>query len=270
MRRTSARESPPVFSSSASARTSATTASATTAAAGTAVTSERCTTALAGSPLARSTVSSALTRVDSGFIAARRRSGSPVDMPPSMPPERPVRRTGPRGPGTISSCAAEPGRAAPAKPSPTSTPLIACTLMSAAARRASSLRSQCTCEPSPMGAPSANTTNVPPSVSPASLAASTAVRIASDVAGSGQRSASSSAAAARRASASSFRVARPTSTDTSPTEVTKLPNRTPNSCSSERASAPAAVRAAVSRALARSRTTRKSRCPYFHRPARSA
>jgi hypothetical protein len=37
-----------------------------------------------------------------------------------------------------------------------------------------------------------------------------------------------------------------------------------------RAMAPAATRAAVSRALARSRTFRRSSCPYFTAPARSA
>jgi hypothetical protein len=95
--------------------------------------------------VATSTVPSALTRVDSGFMAARTRSTSPVDMPPSMPPARPVRRRGlDPSPGTISSWAREPGLAAPANPSPTSTPLIAWMLISAAARRASSLRSHCT------------------------------------------------------------------------------------------------------------------------------
>ena len=51
---------------------------------------------------------------------------SPVDMPPSVPPARPVRRRmTPSASRSISSWAAEPRRAAVRKPSPTSTPLIA-------------------------------------------------------------------------------------------------------------------------------------------------
>ena len=41
--------------------------------------------------------------VEMGFIAARTRRTSPVDMPPSMPPERPVRRRTPSGVFSISS-----------------------------------------------------------------------------------------------------------------------------------------------------------------------
>src|SRR5881398_1249946 len=74
---------PPNFSNSASASTSATMASATTPAAGTAQTSERWLIALAGSPLATSTVSSARGTVEMGFMAARTRSTSPVLMPPA-------------------------------------------------------------------------------------------------------------------------------------------------------------------------------------------
>ena len=93
MRRVSATESPPNFSSTASASTSATIASATTAAAGTAHTSERWWCATAASPVATSTVRSARGTVAIGFIAARTRSSSPVDMPPSVPPrDRDVRR----------------------------------------------------------------------------------------------------------------------------------------------------------------------------------
>ena len=71
-------------------------------------------------------------------------------MPPSVPPERPRRapdavvgrRRSRRGP-------ASRGVAASSKPSPTSTPLIAWMPISAPASRASSRRSQCTCEPRP-------------------------------------------------------------------------------------------------------------------------
>ena len=82
--------------------------------------------ARAGSSEATSTVSSARGTVEIGFIAARTRSSPPTDIPPSVPPARPVRRRmTPSGPRSISSWATEPRRAAVRKPSPTSTPLIA-------------------------------------------------------------------------------------------------------------------------------------------------
>ncbi len=87
-------------------------------------------------------------------------------MPPSVPPDRPdVRRRAPSS-ETISSWASDPGVAASSKPSPTSTPLIAWIPISAPARRASSRRSQCTCEPRPGGSPSTTTSTTPPRVSP--------------------------------------------------------------------------------------------------------
>ena len=101
----------------------------------------------------KSTVASGFGTVENGFIAARTRMGSPVEVPPSMPPARPVRRPIRPPRTTISSCALDPGRPAVAKPSPTSTPLTDWIDISAAANRASSLRSQCTCDPSPGGAP---------------------------------------------------------------------------------------------------------------------
>ena len=144
-----ATESPPNFSSTASASTSATIASATIPAAGTAQTSERWWCATASSPVATSTVRSARGTVAIGFIAARTRSTSPVVMPPSVPPERPDVAGCRRRSGTISSWACEPGVAASSKPSPTSTPLIAWMPISAPASRESRRRSQCTCEPRP-------------------------------------------------------------------------------------------------------------------------
>ena len=48
--------------------------------------------ASAGSRVAMSTERSGLVSVGSGFIAQRTTSGSPVDMPPSTPPERLVSR----------------------------------------------------------------------------------------------------------------------------------------------------------------------------------
>ena len=124
---------------------SLTIASATTAAAGTAVLSERWLIACAASPVVTSTVRSAFGIEGIGFIAARTRIGWPLDMPPSMPPARFVRRSiRPSAPATISSCACEPGRIASRKPSPISTPLIAWMPMSAEASAASSLRSDST------------------------------------------------------------------------------------------------------------------------------
>ena len=79
--------------------------------------------------------------VENGFIAARRRIGWPVDIPPSMPPARAVFRPMRPARSTISSCALEPVLPADANPSPTSTPFTDWMLMSASARRASSLRS---------------------------------------------------------------------------------------------------------------------------------
>jgi hypothetical protein len=114
-----------------------------------------------------------------GFIAARTRSTSPVLIPPSVPPERPEVRRMPASVFTISSCAFEPGSAARPKPSPTSTPLIAWMPISAPARRASSRRSQCTCEPRPGGRPWTTTSTTPPRVSPSLPAASISFFMAS-------------------------------------------------------------------------------------------
>ena len=114
---------------------------------------ERWLIATAGSPVATSTVASARGTVEIGFIAARTRSTSPVVMPPSVPPARPVRRRSPSGPLSISSCACEPRRRARSNPSPTSTPLIAWMPISAPASRASSRRSPCTWLPRPGGRP---------------------------------------------------------------------------------------------------------------------
>ena len=67
--------------------------SATTPIAGTAVTSVRSLNETVSSLVSTSTVvSTGRLRVESGFIAARATSRSPVDMPPSMPPARVVAR----------------------------------------------------------------------------------------------------------------------------------------------------------------------------------
>src|SRR5204863_858683 len=156
--------SPPNFSTSACASTSATIASAMTPIAGTAVTSERSDWAWAGAPVFRSTVLSGDISVEIGFIATRSTSGSPVVMPPSVPPARLVARA---SPGRISSCTSEPLRRAASKPSPSPTPFTAGIDIRACASRPSSFRSHDTCEPRPTGAPSATTSTTPPSVSPA-------------------------------------------------------------------------------------------------------
>ena len=109
--------------------------------------------AVAGSPVATSTVDSARLSEEMGFIAARTRSGSPVVIPPSSPPARSVSRRTPVAPGTISSCAREPRDRAWVNASPISTPLMAWIDISAAASRASSLRSHWTWLPSPGGTP---------------------------------------------------------------------------------------------------------------------
>src|SRR5690606_2853931 len=155
LRLDSASESPPNFSNAASARTSATIDSSTTPALGTAHTSERWWIATAGSPVVTSTVDRARGTVEIGFIATRTRNGSPLVMPPSSPPARLLRRVTPFGPvsASISSWASLPHRSAVVKPSPISTPFIACTPISAPASLASRRRSQCTWEPSPGGSP---------------------------------------------------------------------------------------------------------------------
>src|SRR5207247_945237 len=144
--------SPPNFSSSACASTSASIASAMTPIAGTAVTSDRSACACAGPPVFKSTVRSGAMSVEMGFIATRATRGSPVVMPPSVPPARFVARV---SPGMISSCTSEPLRRAAANPRPSSTPFTAGMDMRAWARRPSSFRSQETWEPRPTGTPSA-------------------------------------------------------------------------------------------------------------------
>ena len=121
--------SPPNFSRTASARVRATTDSHTTPAAGTAQTSVRSWKASAGSPVAMSTVLRRFLSVLRGFIAARSRRSPPMLMPPSVPPARFVRAPEVRLDLVVGLGAAAGSR--PRKPSPTSTPLIAGTAMSA-------------------------------------------------------------------------------------------------------------------------------------------
>ena len=204
-----------------------------------------------------------LFNVERGFIAARRRSDPPMVIPPSVPPARSVARV---PPNSISSCAAVPRRAAEAKPSPISTPLIAGTAMSSAARRPSSLRSQWTCDPNPGGNPKASTSTTPPSESPSACAASMAITIAAPVPGSrhltGEESMRSRSAGEGRFESSG--------TAASPIRTTCDRISIPRAARSERATVATATRAAVSRALARSRTSRASSKSYLSIPTRSA
>ncbi len=241
-------------------------ASATMPAAGTAHTSDRWWCAVPASPVRTSTVARARGTVAIGFIAARTRSSSPVDSPPSVPPLRPEERRMPSGPGTISSCAWEPGTRARAKPSPNSTPLMAWIPMSAPASRASSRRSPCTCEPSPTGTPCATTSTTPPRVSPSLCAWSICATIASLAAASRQRTGSASSRATSPGSGTvPYGACAAPSSTTCETISTPVVSRR-----YERATVPSATRAAVSRAEARSRTGRASSKPYFCMPARSA
>src|SRR4051794_1565569 len=266
LRRVSPTESPPNFSSTTSARTRETIASATIPAAGTAQTSERWWWATASSPVATSTVRSARGTVAIGFIAARTRSASPVDMPPSVPPDRPEVRRMPSSVRTISSWAREPTSAASAKPSPTSTPLIAWIPISAPASRASSRRSQCTCDPSPGGSPCTTTSTTPPRVSPSRCAWSISACIALLASASRQRTGSASSAATSEGSGTE-----PVGAVAVPIATTWETTSAPTACWRNRdATAPSATRAAVSRAEARSRIGRASSKSYFCMPTRSA
>ena len=122
--------------------------------------------------------------VEMGFIATRTTRGSPVVMPPSVPPARLVARL---RPGRISSCTSDPLRRAASNPRPISTPFTAGIDITARASRPSSLRSHETCEPRPTGTPNATTSTTPPSVSPAALAASMRTIISCSALGSRQR-----------------------------------------------------------------------------------
>ena len=137
--------------------------------------------------------------------------------------------------------------------------------ISARASRPSSLRSQDTWEPSPTTTPRATISAMPPSVSPASLAASMRLTICSLACSSRQRTGDWSEAAFRGVGSGEWFVV-----STPPSATTWLPISTPNSASRRRHTAPAATRAAVSRAEARSRTSRASPRSYLREPARSA
>ena len=108
-----------------------------------------------------------------GFLAARMTIGCELVMPASSPPALLVGRVKPSegvstsaGSYRIGSWTSEPGCRAASKPIPISTPLIACTDITAWASRPSSFLSHWVCEPRPKGTPSTRTSTTPPSVSP--------------------------------------------------------------------------------------------------------
>ena len=110
-----------------------------------------------------------------GFIASRTTSGIPVVMPPSTPPAwfvsvrmRPSRRI------NASFCPL-PRSAAPAKPSPNSTPFTPGMANSAAASRLVTPSNRGS--PSPPGSPSATHSITPPTESPAARAAQISLSI---------------------------------------------------------------------------------------------
>ena len=167
LRAVSATESPPNFSSTASARTSATIASATTPAAGTAHTSERWLIALAASPVRDV---DGVQRPRARWRSASSRRGPAAPRRWSCRPRcrRRGRCDGVRRPGRARSrpAPASRGSGPSSNPSPTSTPLMAWMPISAPASRESSRRSQCTWLPRPGGSPCTTTSTTPPRVSP--------------------------------------------------------------------------------------------------------
>ncbi len=148
---------------------------------------------------------------------------------------------------------------------PISTPFTAGIDMIAAPMRPSSLRSHETCEPSPTGSPSATTSQMPPRVLPARLAASMRSIMSASAFASSVRSCEASDASLRFAGIGSGR-----SASTPPRCTRWLPTETPSCSSRRRAMAPAATRAVVSRADARSRMSRASSRSYLRIPVRSA
>ena len=175
------------------ATSNATTCSTTTLAAGTAQTSERSYCEASACLVFRSTLGMPRSSVLMGFMAARTTTGCPLVMPPSVPPALLVSRTKPSagvsrraGSKRMGSCTALPGRDAHAKPSPISTPLIACTPITAQAMRASSLSRQSMHEPTPGGQPKTCASTTPPTVSLSILAWRMISRWRAETSASGQ------------------------------------------------------------------------------------
>ena len=196
-------------------------------------------------------------------MAPRITISSPLLIPPSIPPARLLgRRHSPPRP-SMGSCTALPVRAAAAKASPISTPLMPGIESRAAPRRASRRRSHSTPLPRPAGTPRTETTKVPPKVSPSPRARSMgAASIASPSSVAHPRG----EVRARSHPASS----RGGGTETPPMESTAPRTAMPQWARRRRAKVPATVRGAVVRAEARSSTSRMSPWRYLRAPARSA
>jgi len=145
----------------------------------------------AASLCARSTVFCLLPMEGVGLTAIRQTMGSPVDMPPKMPPARLLSNT------TRSSCHSRgsfislPLSPAHSLPAPISTAFTAPMPIRARARSASSLSN--TGSPRPGGTPSAIISTTPPRLSPSFLTSSSRFSILSAATGSGQRTAFDSA-----------------------------------------------------------------------------
>jgi len=120
--------------------------------------------------------------VEIGFIATRSTSGSPVVIPPSVPPARFVARA---KPGMISSCTSSLA-AGRLEPEPSSTPFTAgSTSTPARAGRRLSVPGDVRSEAD--WTPWAITSTMPPRVSPAAFAASIRATISRSASGSRQR-----------------------------------------------------------------------------------
>ena len=218
-----------------------------------------------------SIVRSARGTVEIGFIAARTRSTSPVVMPPSVPPDRPVRAAhAVAGPRTISSCACDPRRRAG---------LEAVADLDALDRLDAHQRAgQPGVEPAVPVHVAAQARRQAVGRAPRrrrrgcrrpAVAASISATIAALVAG---------VDAAHRVGVDRARRRRGPGSDARrgvdrcrcATTWLRRPRRRAPARRNARATAPSATRAAVSRALARSSTGRASSKPYFCMPTRSA
>ena len=140
--------------------------------------------------------------------------------------------------------------------------------MTAAARAASSRRSDSTYVPMPAGTPYAMTSITPPNVSAFALASSMRATMRSSASLSSVRTGEASRAATSSGPGSGVLSL---STPAPPIEITWLTVRMPATCSrNSAATSPSATRDAVSRALDRSSTGRASSKPYLRMPVRSA
>ncbi len=221
----------------------------------------------------RSTESSGLRSVATGFTAARTTTGAPLDMPPSMPPARFVRRRPAGAPGIdlVVHLAARGAIDAEAEPDLDALDGLDAhdrrrqrgvearcpTRRSSRARWARLRRRRRSCRrsnrrPRSPGRPRRACAPRPPGRGSA--------------AGWDPRG---RARASRRGCAPAGSSA-PSNARHGPSWSTKLQIRTPATASSWRQTAPAATRGAVDRAEARSRTSRMSAVSYLMAPARSA